>query len=118
MATSSVQPDTTDYPHLLVGLRRIEQRLRLAEAVGLAPWALSLGLAVAVGLALLARAQPLASWPELLVADAGIVLGLLLAVGAWAGLRRRGRLDTARRGDAALDLDERLSTAVETREQP
>jgi hypothetical protein len=118
MATQTVQPDSTEYPRLLAGLRRIEQRLRLAEAARLLPFALSLALAGAVALALVARVQPVAPWPELLAGDAGIVVGLVLAVAAWAGLRRRGRLEIARRGDAALALDERLSTAVETREQP
>jgi hypothetical protein len=118
MATPTAQPDNTEYPHLLAGLRRIEQRLRLVEAARLAPFALSLGLAGAVALALVARVQPVAPWPELLAADGALVGGLVLAVAAWAWLRRRRRLEIARRGDAALGLDERLSTAVETREQP
>ena len=118
MATPTVQTDTTGYPHLLAGLRRVERRLRLAEAARLAPFALGLGLAGAVVLALVARVQPVAPWSDLLAVDAGIVAGLLgLALG-WALLRRRGRLDTARQGDRALGLDERLSTAIETREQP
>ncbi len=118
MPTPTTQPEPPEYPQILAGLRRIEQRLRLAEAARLAPLALSLGLVGAVALALVARVQPIAPWPDLLAVDAGTVAALLLAVGIWAWVRRRGRLDTARQGDRVLDLDERLSTAVETREQP
>src|SRR5690242_6930238 len=100
MATPTGQPDNTEYPHLLAGLRRIEQRLRLVEAARLVPLALSLGLAAAVGLALVARVQPVAPWPELLAVDGALVIGLVLAGAAWAGLRRRGRLEIARQGDA------------------
>src|SRR4051812_45287344 len=99
------------YPEVVAGLALVERRLRLQEAARLAPWAAAVALALGVALGVVGRFWPLFDWPLLLLLDAGLMVVALLAVYVYAWLRPRKRLATARRGDEALDLEERLATA-------
>ena len=91
----------------------MQARLRLQEAASLAPWAVSLGMAASLVLVVAARLRPLLEPTALLVASVAFVVAAVLVVSAYAMLRPRDLLATARRADLVLSLDERLSTALE-----
>src|SRR5437868_6261307 len=94
-------------------VERVQMRLRLREAVSLAPVAVSLGLGATLLMVVAARLRPLLTWLDLLVLGGALVLAALLTVAAYALLRPRDLMATARRADLLLSLDERLSTALE-----
>jgi hypothetical protein len=99
-------------------LARVQVRLRLQEAAALAPTAVALALAATLLLAVAGRFRPTLDWPLLLAAGAGALVVALLIVGFYALLRPRDIMQTARRADRLLSLDERLSTALEDAQRP
>src|SRR3954447_1611875 len=94
-------------------VERVKMRLRMREAVSLAPIAACAGLVAALVLVIAGRFRPLLGWPGLLAVGAGLVVAALLVATAYALLRPRDLMATARRADRILSLDERLSTALE-----
>ena len=92
----------------------VENRMRRQEAVSLSPLAVCLALGATVLLAMLARFKYLMEWPELFGAGALLIFAALITVALYAMLRPRDLMSTARRADRLLNLDERLSTALET----
>jgi hypothetical protein len=109
------QRGTANYvADLHASLRRIEARLRLREALRLAPVAVALGLGAAMMLALVSRFSERLSVPVALVSAAIFPLAALVASTLYALLRPRDPMQTARRADALLGMDERLATALES----
>jgi hypothetical protein len=90
--------------------------MRLQEAISWAGRGLIVGmtLALAAGVPALLGARLLPA--EFLAGAAALAVGGALAGGATASLRRRDRLEAARRCDRIFDLAERVSTALETNE--
>src|SRR6478672_7357807 len=82
---------------LEVTLRSVQARLRLREGVSLLPIAVTLGLAAALALVIVGRFRPGLAWPTLLVSGLGFVLAAVLTVFAYALLRPRDLMATARR---------------------
>src|SRR5687768_5285548 len=112
--TTSMITGSQSLSDLHASLRRIESRLRLREAVGLAPISSGLALGTAFVLTLLSRLTDRVSLPVVLIADGGLVLAAIATSTLYALLRRRDPMQTARRADALLGLDERLATALES----
>src|SRR5437016_4347458 len=92
----------------IVELRRlvegVQMRLRLRDAVSLAPMAASMGLVATLLLVVLARLRPVLGWAGLLAVGGGLVVAALLTVAAYALLRARDLMATARRADLLLSL--------------
>lgn len=98
---------------LLSYLRRWGLWLRLCESLVWSAWGLVAGLALALALALTARAWPLLTQRPLLLIAAALPLSAAFGglVAAW--LRPRSRYRLARTLDLRLALAERLTTALE-----
>lgn len=102
-----------EYQNLVRYLKKVERRLRIQQAVRLLPYAILAGSLIGLTVAIISRVTPsftieqvtLIALPALCVC----VIGVLL----YAFLRPRKLLQTARQADVALDLKERLSTAIE-----
>ncbi|MGQ9907578.1 MAG: hypothetical protein ACUVS2_01965 [Candidatus Flexifilum sp.] len=112
--TSTARPPLADVQHTLSGLvARWEHRLRTVQTIRWLPVALLIGTLGGIGLALGSRLRPLLGRDALIAAAAGLLIlsaGVLLAL-IW--LPRRTLIQSARRFDLLLDLDERISTAAE-----
>src|SRR5262245_46910266 len=108
----------TENAKLIEILRQVQVRLRVQEAVSLLPVAVSLALDAALLLTMIGRFRPVLTWPVLLASGGVFVLGALLTIAAYAFLRPRDLMATARRADRLLSLDERLSTALEDAQRP
>jgi hypothetical protein len=109
MKTQNISPPK----HLMRSLQIVRRRMRLQQGLHLALISLSAGLLFTLLLILLGRLYPL-TYPVVLLA-VGLTLtmmGLLLAL-AFAILWPYSSLAVARLLDRRLNLDERLSTALE-----
>jgi hypothetical protein len=94
-------------------VRQWDRRLRLQQSILWLPRAVMPGLALGIALAVISRLRVFLL-PEqiLIVTIAAVLLGLFFgALLIW--LRRRPMIASARRFDVILDLDERISTALE-----
>src|SRR5690349_9038744 len=107
-----VPPGPGLYASLVQGLHTVERRLRLREVVEGIPTAAAVAFALAGVLALAARFIPLLPPAGLALVAVGLLVGVIALWAAWAALRRRALLATARCADAVLDLDEKTATAV------
>jgi hypothetical protein len=112
--TPTARPPLADVQHTLSGLvARWEHRLRTVQTIRWLPVALLIGTLGGIGLALGSRLRPLLGRDVLIAAAVGLLIlsaGVLLAL-IW--LPRRTLIQSARRFDLLLDLDERISTAAE-----
>jgi chemotaxis protein histidine kinase CheA len=114
----STPPPTTQPadPRLLAvrqHLVRVERRYRLRDAVRLAPLAVAAALGYTALLGALWRVTGWGSLAIVVGTGAGLVAVALMLVLAYALLRPRDLMATARHADRELGLDERLSTALE-----
>lgn len=107
-------PKSKSLPQTLAtALQSTTRRLRLQQTVRLTFWLLGLGLLVTLLLTLLGRMYPLAFPLTLLRLGLGFTgLGLLITWG-YIWLQPQSPLVVARLLERRLNLDERLSTAVE-----
>jgi hypothetical protein len=104
---------TNDYQNLTKGVKRVEGRMRLQEAVGNLPLTISVGLIVSLIVAIVSRLTPIFTTQQVLLTTGGAIVICISANLAYAFFRRRRLLDTARRTDRILGLKERISTAIE-----
>ncbi|PZR98379.1 MAG: hypothetical protein DLM69_08720 [Candidatus Chloroheliales bacterium] len=101
------------YDDLLTDLRRLERRLRWQEAIRGLPIAVGAGLALGALAAVAARIWPVYTRTQVWQLIGGLVALTLALNFIFAFLRPRPRIEIARRIDQALNLNERLSTAVD-----
>jgi hypothetical protein len=102
-----------DFHTLSHFLRQADRRRRSQAFLDWLPRGLLLGLGVALGLAFLARAQPLLTRTEIAGLGLSLILVFVAIVATIIMLRRRSTLDQARFADRQFRLRERASTAVE-----
>jgi hypothetical protein len=113
ITTNPQEPADARVETVRAHLARIERRYRLREAVRMAPWAAAAALA---GTALLSALWRFTGWTSpttVLLAGLGLLAAGFLVVLAYAMIRPRDLMATARHADLELGLDERLSTALE-----
>src|SRR5438105_4255187 len=80
-------------------LGRMQARLRLQETISLLPVTVSMALAATLALTIIGRFRPGLAWPVLPISGGGFILAALLTVTAYAFLRPRDLMATARRAD-------------------
>jgi hypothetical protein len=108
--------DVGSFATLMAHLRRWERRRRWRDTLLWAPRGLLAGLLLAALLAIAARLQPLLTNEMLAMVTVALALAGLLAALLAVWLPQRSLLAQARYADAALDLCERTSAAVELAE--
>ena len=119
-ATHARPPDDPRLREICAALRRVQNRLRWREAFALMPKAMALGGGAGVVLVTAWRIEPGGQGHMWLVLPfvLGLMLAAVLTVTAYALLRPRSLMSTARRADRMLSLDERLTTALEDATRP
>jgi hypothetical protein len=110
--------ETGPYAALLKELRVVQRRLRRQDMARLAPLALAAALALGAALALAARFTPLLPTASVPPVTGALALLAVAGVVVFARLRPRPPLRVARFADAALDLDEKVATAIERHNRP
>ena len=105
-------PSTT-FAELNTYFRRWKVRTQWINTLRWLPRTLFLGSSVAIALAISSRIWPLLTRFELAIASAVIIFLSVLIVVVWCWLWPRPKILVARRLERALNLQERLSTALE-----
>lgn len=110
----TTRPPLTDATAMLSGIvGRWERRLRLTQTIRWLPVALLIGTLAACVLAIAARLRPLLSPDALIAAALGLLAISAAVLLALIWLPRRTLIQSARRFDVLLGLNERISTAAE-----